>query len=592
MIETKIAGGSFVLDDIDSELVVTPEDFNEEQRMILQTTVDFLEGEVLPKDEEIEKLDYELTLDLLKKAGELGLLSADVPEEYDGLGLDKVSSTIISETLARAASFGLSVGAHVGIGTLPIVFFGTPEQKKKYLPQLATGEKIAAYCLTEPASGSDALGAKTTAKLSEDGQHYILNGSKIFITNAGFADIFIVYAKVDGKDFSAFIVEKEMPGFSLGPEEKKMGIKGSSTRPLYFEDCKVPVENLLGEVGRGHIIAFNILNIGRFKLGAGCLGGAKEAIEHSVKYANTRKQFGTEISSFPLIGKKLADMNIRTFVAESMVYRTSGLIDYILKDLDHSSPDAGKQSAKGIAEYALECSINKVFASEVLDFVADEAVQIHGGYGFTQEYKVERIYRDSRINRIFEGTNEINRMLIPGTLLKKAMKGELPLLQKVQSLQSEMMSMTPGSQSFEGTLEQESHLLAQAKKLFLMVGGMAVQKLQANIEKEQEMLSNLADLMIEIYAMESVLLRTKKLIARQGEDKAKNAIQMTEVYLHEAFAKIEAIAKQCLVMVEEGDMLRTGLSMVKRLTRTSPINTISLKREIAQRVIQAEKYVV
>lgn len=592
MIETKIAGGSFVLDDIDSELVVTPEDFNEEQRMILQTTVDFLEGEVLPKDEEIEKLDYELTLDLLKKAGELGLLSADVLEEYDGLGLDKVSSTIISETLARAASFGLSVGAHVGIGTLPIVFFGTPEQKKKYLPQLATGEKIAAYCLTEPASGSDALGAKTTAKLSEDGQHYILNGSKIFITNAGFADIFIVYAKVDGKDFSAFIVEKEMPGFSLGPEEKKMGIKGSSTRPLYFEDCKVPVENLLGEVGRGHIIAFNILNIGRFKLGAGCLGGAKEAIEHSVKYANTRKQFGTEISSFPLIGKKLADMNIRTFVAESMVYRTSGLIDHILKDLDHSSPDAGKQSAKGIAEYALECSINKVFASEVLDFVADEAVQIHGGYGFTQEYKVERIYRDSRINRIFEGTNEINRMLIPGTLLKKAMKGELPLLQKVQSLQSEMMSMTPGSQSFEGTLEQESHLLAQAKKLFLMVGGMAVQKLQANIEKEQEMLSNLADLMIEIYAMESVLLRTKKLIARQGEDKAKNAIQMTEVYLHEAFAKIEAIAKQCLVMVEEGDMLRTGLSMVKRLTRTSPINTISLKREIAQRVIQAEKYVV
>ncbi|MEV2580440.1 acyl-CoA dehydrogenase family protein [Paenibacillus larvae] len=592
MIETKIAGGSFVLDDIDSELVVTPEDFNEEQRMILQTTVDFLEGEVLPKDEEIEKLDYELTLDLLKKAGELGLLSADVPEEYDGLGLDKVSSTIISETLARAASFGLSVGAHVGIGTLPIVFFGTPEQKKKYLPQLATGEKIAAYCLTEPASGSDALGAKTTAKLSEDGQHYILNGSKIFITNAGFADIFIVYAKVDGKDFSAFIVEKEMPGFSLGPEEKKMGIKGSSTRPLYFEDCKVPVENLLGEVGRGHIIAFNILNIGRFKLGAGCLGGAKEAIEHSVKYANTRKQFGTEISSFPLIGKKLADMNIRTFVAESMVYRTSGLIDHILKDLDHSSPDAGKQSAKGIAEYALECSINKVFASEVLDFVADEAVQIHGGYGFTQEYKVERIYRDSRINRIFEGTNEINRMLIPGTLLKKAMKGELPLLQKVQSLQSEMMSMTPGSQSFEGTLEQESHLLAQAKKLFLMVGGMAVQKLQANIEKEQEMLSNLADLMIEIYAMESVLLCTKKLIARQGEDKAKNAIQMTEVYLHEAFAKIEAIAKQCLVMVEEGDMLRTGLSMVKRLTRTSPINTISLKREIAQRVIQAEKYVV
>ncbi|CAH8768890.1 acyl-CoA dehydrogenase family protein [Paenibacillus dendritiformis] len=591
VLDQKIKGGSFVIDDIAPDAIVTPEDFTEEQRMMMDTTRDYVEGEVLPNDEAIEKLNYDLTVKLMRKAGELGLLGADIPEEYGGLGLDKVSSTLIGETLTKASAFALSIGAHVGIGTLPIVFFGTPAQKSKYLPDLATGAKIAAYCLTEPSSGSDALSAKTTAKLSEDGSHYVLNGSKIFITNAGFADIFIVYAKVDGKDFTAFIVEKGMEGFTIGPEEKKMGIKGSSTCPLFFEDVKVPVENVLGEIGRGHVIAFNILNIGRFKLGAGCLGASKEAIELSVKYANERKQFGKALTSFPLIGNKLADMNIATYVTESMVYRTSGLVDSALKDIDHMQPDSGQLMAKAIAEYALECSINKVFASEALDFVADEGVQIHGGYGFTQEYKIERIYRDSRINRIFEGTNEINRLLIPGMLLKKAAKGELPLMQKAQALQAELMSIVTMPDSGEA-MALEGHLVSMSKKVFLMVGGLAAQKYGTSLEQQQEILSNLADLMILVYAMESALLRTRKLSAKSGEEKAKLAMQMTSVYVHETLADIERIAKSTLAAMESGDMLRTQLSILKKLTKSSPIDAISIKRDIAARVIQAEKYAV
>ncbi|KIL35119.1 acyl-CoA dehydrogenase [Cohnella kolymensis] len=586
----KVIGGSFVIDDLDFNSIVTPDDLTEEQRMIADTTREFVEGEVLPHDEELEKLDYDLTVKLMRKAGELGLLGADVPEAFDGLGLDKVSSTLISEKLAKASSFALSIGAHVGIGTLPIVYFGTPEQKKKYLPELASGTKIAAYCLTEPSSGSDALGAKTTAVLTPDGKHYVLNGAKQFITNAGFADIFIVYAKVDGKEFSTFIVEKTMEGVSVGPEEKKMGIKGSSTRPLILEDVKVPVENLLWEVGKGHLIAFNILNIGRFKLAVGCLGGSKETVELAAKYANERTQFGKPISSFPLIGKKLAEMNLRTYVLESMVYRTAGLFDAGLSHIDYNSPEAGVESAKAIAEYALECSINKVFGSEVLDFAADEGVQIHGGYGFIQEYKVERIYRDSRINRIFEGTNEINRLLIPGTLLKRAMKGELPLMQKAQALQSELLQLVPG-QTFDGTLEEETHLVSMAKKIFLMVGGTAVQKYQVKLEQEQEVLSHMADIMIQLYAMESALLRTKKLMAKQGEEKSANAIEMTTVFVHEAFDAIESFAKEALSAMESGDILRTQLSVLKKLTRRTPVNSVQLKRQIAARVIKSEKYV-
>lgn len=589
--KTKVLGGSFVIEDVDYRGIVTPEDFTEEQRMIAETTEQFVEGEVASRDEEVEKLDYKLTVELLHKAGELGLLGADVPEAYGGMGLDKVSTTLINEKLTKASSFALSFGAHVGIGTLPIVYFGTEAQKQKYLPLLATGEKIAAYCLTEPSSGSDALGAKTTAKLSEDGSHYVLNGTKQFITNAGFADIFIVYAKVDGKDFSTFIVEREMDGVSIGPEEKKMGIKGSSTCPLILEDVKVPVENLLWEVGKGHLIAFNILNIGRFKLAAGCVGAAKDAIELSSAYANERSQFGRKISSFPLIGKKLAEMNIRTFVLESMVYRTAGLFDVSLAEVDHGGADVGYQSAKAIAEYQLECSINKVFGSEALDFVADEGVQIHGGYGFIQEYPIERIYRDSRINRIFEGTNEINRLLIPGTLVKRAMKGELPLMQKAMKLQAELMEPMP-AQTLEGTLEAESHLLAMAKKIFLMTGAQAVQKYQLKLEQEQEILSHLADIMISIFAIESALSRTKKLIDRSGEDKAALAIAMTVAFVQEQFGRIEAWAKEVLAAMESGDVLRTQLSVLKKLTKRSTVNTLELKRQIAAKVIEAEKYVV
>ncbi|MGG1313255.1 acyl-CoA dehydrogenase family protein [Cohnella laeviribosi] len=587
----KVPGGSFVIEDIDSRHVTTPEDFSDEQRMIAETTEQFVAAEVAPRDGEVEKLDYDLTVRLLRKAGEIGLLGADVPEAYGGMGLDKVSTTLINERLTKAASFALSFGAHVGIGTLPIVYFGTEAQKRKYLPKLASGEIIAAYCLTEPSSGSDALGAKTTAKLSEDGTHYVLNGTKQFITNAGFADLFIVYAKVNGTDFSTFIVERTMEGVSVGPEEKKMGIKGSSTCPLILEDVKVPAENLLWEVGKGHLIAFNILNIGRFKLAAGCVGSAKNAIEFTAKYANERRQFGRPISSFPLIGKKLAEMNIRTYALESMVYRTAGLFDVGLADVDHASPDVGYQSAKAIAEYQIECSINKVFGSETLDFVVDEGVQIHGGYGFIQEYPIERMYRDSRINRIFEGTNEINRLLIPGALIKKALKGELPLLPKAMALQAELTEPRPVP-SLEGPLAQESHLLSMAKKIFLLIGAQAVQKYQTKLEKEQEIVSLLADMMIAIYAMESVLLRTRKRIDRAGERKAELAIAMATAFVHDEFGRIEAWAKEALAAMETGDTLRTLLSALKKWTKRAPVNALGLKRQIAANVIESESYVV
>ncbi|TDL56005.1 acyl-CoA dehydrogenase [Paenibacillus dendritiformis] len=587
------AGGGFVIADSSPEQIVTPEDFTEEQRMFADTTRAFVEGEVLPRDEEIEKLDYKLTVQLMRKAGELGLLAAEIPEEYGGLGLDKVSATLINETLTQASSFALSVGAHVGIGTLPIVFFGTDAQKKKYLPQLATGGKIAAYCLTEPTSGSDALGARSTAKLSDDGACYLLNGSKIYITNAGFADIFIVYAKVDGTQFTAFIVERGWEGFSVGPEEKKMGIKGSSTCPLYFDNVRVPVDNVLGEIGKGHLIAFNILNIGRFKLGAGCLGGAKETLGLAAAYANARTQFGQPISRFPLIANKLANMNMLAYVLESMVYRTSGYIDAMLRDLDPRDSEAGRISAKAMAEFAIECSINKVFASEVLDAIADEGVQIHGGYGYVQEYKIERIYRDSRINRIFEGTNEINRLLIPGTLLKKAMKGQLPLMERLVALQQEVLAYSPAAAADEeGPLGEERGILSRMKTMFLLVGGTAVQKYGARIEEQQEVLSNLADMMIALYAAESALLRTAKIIARLGEEKAANPIEMTRVYVREALREMEQKAKETLLEAAEGDTLRTQLSVLKKFTRASHLSTLRLKRNIAARVIENERYTV
>ncbi|GAE32543.1 acyl-CoA dehydrogenase family protein [Alkalihalobacillus hemicellulosilyticus] len=585
-----VAGGSYMLNEVNYQSVMTPEDFQTEQRMIAETTKEFIEGEVIPCDEELEALNYERTVELLQKAGEIGLLGAEVPEEYGGLDVDKISSTLISERLAKGSSFALSLGAHVGIGSLPIVYFGSEAQKEKYLPALVTGEKIAAYCLTEPSSGSDALGAKTTAVLSEDGEYYVINGTKQYITNAAFADVFIVYAKVNGTEFSTFIIERSMEGVTVGPEEKKMGIKGSSTCPLILEDVRVPVENLLWDIGKGHVIAFNILNIGRFKLAAGCLGAAKEAIELSAHYANERTQFGKSISSFPLIQKKLAEMTVNTYVLDSVVYRTAGLMEERLNQVEEQQ-DVGTTSAKAIAEYAIECSINKVLGSETLDHIADEAVQIHGGYGFIQEYKVERIYRDSRINRIFEGTNEINRLLIPGTLLKRAMKGELPLMEKAQALQKELLSFVP-ARTFSGALDEERHLIDRAKKIFLMVGGVAVQKYQLQIEKEQELLSHLADMMIAIYGSESAYARTMKMMDAKGEEKASHAMTMTKVAVHDAFTKVEMLAKEMLIAMEEGDLLRTNLSLLKKLSRRSPVNTITLKRQIAEKVVTAEKFIV
>ncbi|TCP55597.1 alkylation response protein AidB-like acyl-CoA dehydrogenase [Tumebacillus sp. BK434] len=582
-----VRGGSFVITQTEAQDVFTPEDFTDEQKMIAKTTADFIEGEVVPHREHLEKLDIELTVKLLKQAGELGLLAADVPEANEGLELDKISSTLITEYITRGGSFALSHGAHVGIGTLPIVFFGNEEQKAKYLPDLASGAKFAAYCLTEPGSGSDALGAKATAVLNAEGTHYVLNGTKQFITNAGFADVFVVYAKVDGDKFSAFIVEKDYPGVSTGPEEKKMGIKASSTRPLILEDVAVPVENLLGEVGRGHVIAFNILNIGRYKLAAGCIGSSKHAIELSSKYANERKQFGQPIANFPLIREKLAEMNIRTYATESMVYRIGGLIDAALTGEQKS----GKAVADAIAEYAIECSISKVFASEAFDFVVDEGVQIHGGYGFINEYPIETMYRDSRINRIFEGTNEVNRLLIPGTLVKNAMKGKLPLLQAAQALQGELMMMMPSVIDESETLAVESDLIEKAKKIFLMVGGYGVQKYMTTLEQHQEILHNMADIMIEIYAMESCLLRAKKQIAKDGEEKAQHKINMTKVYVNDTFGKIELLARETLAAMEEGDMLRTQLSVLKKLTRYTPQNTIAIKRELANTIVDQEGYV-
>ncbi|MFB7317824.1 acyl-CoA dehydrogenase family protein [Bacillus safensis] len=584
-------GGSFLIDETNYEHIFTPEDFSDEHQMIGKTTEDYILQDVVPHIDQIENHEFEHSVRLLKKAGELGLLGADVPEEFGGLGLDKISSAIITEKFARAGSFSLSYGAHVGIGSLPIVLFGNQAQKETYLPGLASGETIAAYALTEPGSGSDALGAKTTAVLNEAGTHYVLNGEKQWITNSAFADVFVVYAKIDGEHFSAFIVEKDFPGVKTGPEEKKMGIKGSSTRTLILEDAQVPKENLLGEAGRGHVIAFNILNIGRYKLAVGTIGASKRVIQLSAEYANQRKQFKTPISQFSLIGEKAANMSAKLYAMESAVYRTVGLFEQRMGLLSDEEQKDGKQIAQSIAEYAIECSLCKVLGSETLDYVVDEGVQIHGGYGFMQEYEVERAYRDSRINRIFEGTNEINRLLVPGTFLKKAMKGELPLLQKAQTLQEELMMMMP-EEPGDQPLDQEKYLLSHAKKIALMVAGMAAMKYGKALDKEQEILVNIADIVNEIFAAESAILRTEKAIAATGEEKNAQKLAYTQIFTQEAFLKIEAHAKESLIAMEEGDSLRMSLSALRKLTRFTPINVIAKKREVAKRIFEAEKYIV
>jgi len=586
-----IPGGSFLIQETPPQDVFTPEDLNDEQKMMGKVTREFVEADVKPKVEQIEHQDWDLTVKLFRKAGELGLLSADLPTKYGGLGLDLITSVVIAERLIEGGSFAISVFDHVGIGSLPIAWFGNAEQKARYLPLLATGAKIGSYALTEPGSGSDALAAKTKAVLSPDGKFYILSGTKQFITNAAFADLYITYAKVDGDKFSAFIIDRGTPGATLGAEEKKMGIKGTSTRSIILDNAKVPVENLLYEVGKGHKVAFDILNIGRFKLAAGCLGTCKVALRESVKYAKQRTQFGQSIASFGLIQKKLAEMAIRTYVAESIVYRTGGLIEAILSGINQGSEAAGLEAAKGVEEYAVECSINKVYVSEALDYVADETVQIFGGYGYVADFPAERIYRDARINRIFEGTNEINRLLIPATLFRRALQGRLPLLIAAQRLMADLLSYSPGQdEAPNGPLGDQIRMLQLSKKIALMVSGAAVQKYRENLQGEQEMLGILADLTIELFAMESALLRALKSAAANGEKAAEAKFDMVKVYFNEAFNRIELLAKEALASMEEGDTLRTQLSALKKLTRSTPINTTRLRRTIAGRIIEAEGY--
>ena len=586
-----IKGGSFLIEDVELDRVVTPEDFTDEQKMIAQTTSEYVNNEVFPVIENLEHHEFEHSVRLLKTAGDLGLLAADVPEKYEGLGLDKISSALIAEKMSPAGGFSITHGAHVGIGSLPIVLFGNHGQKSKYLPKLASGELIAAYALTEPGSGSDALGAKTTAKLNEAGTHYVLNGEKQWITNAGFADVFVVYAKIDGDKFTGFIVERTFPGVSVGPEEKKMGIKSSSTRTLILEDAQVPVENVLGEIGRGHVIAFNILNIGRYKLGVGTVGASKRAFELAVAYTNQRQQFKTKLSDFNLTKDKLATMASQIYASESLNYRTVGYFEDRLSQLSAEEQKDGKAIAAAIAEYAIECSIAKVFGSETLDYVADEAVQLHGGYGFMAEYEVERIYRDSRINRIFEGTNEINRMIVPGTFMKKALKGELPLLQVAQELQNELLMLMP-EEIGTVALDQEKYLVKNAKKIGVLVAGAAAQRFGAKLDAEQEVLVSIANIANQLYAMESAVIRTQKAIERDGEEKAAQKILYTQIFCQEAFAEIEKEAKQTLLASVEGDDARIILSALRKLTRNNPYNLIPKKREASVKLIEAEKYVV
>jgi alkylation response protein AidB-like acyl-CoA dehydrogenase len=588
--KTRISGGSFLLETRTTGEVFTPEDFTEQHHLIGQTAEEFTVNEILPNVEKIEHKDFSISRDLLKKAGELGLSGVEIPEAYGGLEMDKVTAAVIADHIAQYAGFATTWGAHSGIGLLPIVYFGTEEQKKKYLPRLATGEIVGAYALSEASSGSDAMNCRARAQLSSDGKHYILNGEKMWITNAGFADLFTVFAKVDGGKFSAFLVERNFPGFSIGAEEHKLGIRGSSTCPVILNDCKVPVENLLGEIGRGHTIAFNILNIGRFKLGAMCVGGGRVSLESAISYATQRKAFNKVIADFGLVREKIADMATLLYVGESLVYRTVGMMDNALNEVDKSGADAMKETRKAIEEYAVECSIIKVWASEMVDYVVDETMQIYGGYGFVEEYPAERAYRDARINRIFEGTNEINRLIITGFLLKRAMSGQLPLMPAIKKLMDEVLSGPSMGEDLEGPLADERKLVGQAKKLGLFTAGAATQKYMQAIQDQQEIMGAIADMTIETYAMESAVLRAQKIVETKGEAAAVLPIAMTRVYLTQAMEKVESAAKRVIAAVADGDMMRTQLAILRRLAKYEPFNTIELRQQIAQRIIEHGKY--
>ena len=585
-----IKGGEFLIKETQSADGFIPEEFNEEQMMMANMAHDFLQAEVYPNLDRIDNHEPGLMESILTKAGELGLLGTAVPEAYGGFGKDLMTNMLMTEYLGAGHATSVALSAHTGIGTLPILYFGTAAQKNKYLPKLASGEWKASYCLTEPGSGSDALAAKTKAILSEDKKYYILNGQKMWITNAGFADVFTVFAQVDGDKFTGFIIEKGYEGLSLGDEEHKMGIKGSSTRQVFFSDCKVPVENLLGEIGKGHHIAFNILNIGRLKLAAAVLGASKVVSTESIKYANTREQFGRPIAKFGAIRHKLAEQAIKNYVLESAVYRVANLIDQQEKELTAEGKDYAASHLGAAEEYAVECAILKVFGSEVLDYVVDEGVQIFGGYGYSADYPMERAYRDSRINRIFEGTNEINRMLTVDMLLKHAMKGQIDLMTPAQKVLGELMSIPDMSELDTALFATEKMIIANMKKAILMIAGSAVQKFMMDLAKEQEIIMNIADMIIQMYAAESVLLRTEKLVGIKGEADCTGQFDMMRVFINEANDVIQVAAKEAINSMAEGDELRMALIGLKRFTKVPPYNSKEARRRIARQLCEAGKY--
>lgn len=588
--ESVLKGGEWLIKQSNAYETFTPEDYTEEQIMVRDMCLQFLQSEILPVVERIDKMEPGLMPSLMDKAGEQGLLGASVPEEFNGLGKDFVTSTLVSEGLGGGYSFSVAMSAHAGIGTLPILYFGTEDQKKKYVSKLATGEWKGSYGLTEPGSGSDALGAKTTATLSADGKYYLLNGQKCWITNGGFADVYTVFAKIDGDKFTTFIVERGFEGFTRGPEEHKMGIKGSSTVQLYFQDCKVPVENVLGEIGKGHIIAFNILNIGRLKLAAAAIGGAKLALSNCIEYAKTREQFKTAIANFGAIKHKLAEMAIKIYADESALYRTAKWIDEKEAQLLASGKPFNEALLGAAEEFAVECAILKVHGSEVLDFVVDEGVQIHGGNGYSDEYLISKAYRDSRINRIYEGTNEINRLLTVEMLLKRAMKGKLDLMGPAMNVQKELMSIPDFSDMEDAAFAKEQKVIANMKKCILMVAGAAVQKLMANLSNEQEIIMNIADMAIETFVAESMLLRIVKLSDKEGEENSKVRIAMMQCYLNDAIDKVAKCGKEAINAFAGGDEQKTMLLGLKRFTKAEPFNSKDARRLIADKLIGDGRY--
>jgi butyryl-CoA dehydrogenase len=585
------AGGSFLLETRNPAEVFTPEDINEEQRQIASTAAQFARDEVLPNAAAIEAKQPGVLAGLLRKAGELGFTSVDVPEEYGGMGMDKTTSALVADHLSTLASFSTAFGSHVGIATLPLVWYGTEEQKQRYLPKLASAEWIGGYGLSEASSGSDAMHIRTRATLSPDGSTYTLNGEKMWITNCGIASLYTIFAKIDGEKFSAFLIERDTPGLTVGAEEHKLGIRGSSTCPLVLDNCKIPAANLLGEAGKGHHIAFNVLNVGRFKLGVACVGGARQALGHMIRYAKERRAFGKTIAEFGLIQRKISSSATRLYAAESMAYRTAGMIDSGLAALGPELAHSPRETQKRIEEYAVECSILKVYGSEMITLVADELIATMGGYGYVEEYPAERFYRDARINRIFEGTNEINRLIITGWLMKRALNGQLPLLPAIKRLMDEVMqppSFDSGSATGE-QLAREAEALASAKKIALFAAGVASQRFMAALQEQQEVMADLADIIMQVYALESALLRARKLAA-SGTGAAAVAEAMTGLLAEETIALAEQASRRVLAACSEGDLLRTQLAILRRLARHTPADTVGLSRTVARHCIQLERY--